>query len=270
VSCIGTHGHPAVASNVVQASTTYPANAATDAAPTKAVPLPIMALRSAVLAVAVLVATACAGQAAPAGAKTTAPPASPPVAAAAEPTHERRAALRTMVDAAGLNPADVGTTTPPTEETALTLTIPCNTPLRVVSVASHSWSWSGTKPAVVSHGVFAYDPEPGSAVVDQVRPALAACKAWIWAMAWEMDVVGEFGVQRPVGADDSVAYCHQGTILTGASKGDKAFLCDGVLSRGHLVATVATVSLTLPEAQNDLAKAVALAAAALVRAVPSP
>jgi hypothetical protein len=178
--------------------------------------------------------------------------------------------LQRTVDAAALTPKDLGVTKPPAEETVLKLTMPCNTPLKAEVVASHSWSWTDAKPAVVSHGVFGYHPELGSAVVDQVRPALSACKTWVWGAAWDMAVVGEFPVTRPAGVDNSVAYCHHGTILTGASKGDKVYLCDGVISRGHLVATVTTLKLTLVEAQSELNQALPLADAALVRAIGSP
>jgi hypothetical protein len=226
----------------------------------------VIALRSVVLGTTLLAAVAC----------TSTPPAPSSGAGATTgsatptPTIDRRAELKAMVDAAGPTLKDLGVTQPPTEETVLKLTMPCNAPLTAGPVASHSWSSTDAKSAVVSHEVFAYDPQPGSAVVDQIRPALAACKNWTWGSAWELTVVGEFAITRPDGVDNSVGYCHFGTILTGAGKGDKAYLCAAAVSRGHLVTTVGTLKSTLAGAQADLVKALPAAAAALVRAVPAP
>jgi hypothetical protein len=70
--------------------------------------------------------------------------------------------------------------------------------------------------------------------------------------------------------DGIATYCHHGTITAGAGKGDKVYICDGLVSRGHLVARVDTLKLTLAGARTELKKAVRLAAAALVEAVPEP
>jgi hypothetical protein len=175
-----------------------------------------------------------------------------------------------MVSTAGVLPKDLQVTKPKAEETVGELAMPCGSPLAAEYAAGHSWTFSDAQPAVVSNSVFAYYPQTGKAVVDQIRPALSACKAWTWAGTWDMAVVGDFTVNPPTGADNAVAYCHHGTILTGATKGDKAYLCDGVVSRGHLVAQVGTIRLTLAEAQSDLTKALPLAGAALVRAVAAP
>jgi hypothetical protein len=197
-------------------------------------------------------------------------PTTPSAPATPSPTADPRVELATMVKAAGVPPEDLGVTTAKSEETVGKLAMPCDTPLAAKSVAAHSWTFSDTQPAVVSNSVFAYYPAAGKAVVDQIRPALTTCKTWTWAATWEMAVVGEFNVTLPAGVDGAVAYCHQGTILTGATKGDKVYLCDGLVSRGHLVAQVGTVKLTLAAAQSDLKTALPLAGAALVRAVAAP
>ena len=85
-----------------------------------------------------------------------------------------------------------------------------------------------------------------------------------------MEVIGAFTVTVPTGADNVVAYCHHGTLLTGSGKGNTVYLCDGVLSRGHLVAQVGTVQLTLATAQSALTNALPLTSAGLVRAVAAP
>lgn len=212
---------------------------------------------------ALALATACAQPA-------TEPGASPSATESASPTADRRAELKAMVDAAALRPADLGVTKPPAEETALRLTMPCNAFLDAGAMAAHSWSYKDAKPAIVSHIAFAYDPERGSVVVDQVRAALTRCQTWTWGGTWDMKVLGEFPVSTPAGVDNVVAYCHHGTLLTGANKGDKVYICDGLASRGNLVTDVGTVKLTQAEARAELTRALPLAAAALIKAVSSP
>ncbi len=178
--------------------------------------------------------------------------------------------LETQVAIAGLRPADVGAAQVTSDEAVGTLAMPCDTPLVGEYVAAHSWTFSGATPAVVSNSVFAYYPQTGSRVIEQIRPALTACKTWTWAGIFEMGVLGEVAVTRPGGADNAVGYCHHGTILAGANKGDKAYLCDGVISRVHLISQVRTVKLTLAEARSELDKALLPAGAALAQAVMTP
>ena len=175
-----------------------------------------------------------------------------------------------MVAAAGVLPKDLAVAAPKTEETVGKFAMPCNTPLAAESVAAHSWTFSDAQPAVVSNSVFAYYPEAGNLIVERIRPALTTCKTWTWAGTWEMAVIGEFPVSAPAGVDNAVAYCHRGTVLDGANKGQQVYLCDGVVSRIHLVSQVSTVQLTLAAAQSNLNKALPLAAAGLVRAVAAP
>ena len=73
-------------------------------------------------------------------------------------------------------------------------------------------------------------------------------------------------VAELVGVDNAVGYCHHGTVLTGTNKGDKVYLCEGVVSRVHLISQVRTVKLTLADARAELDKALPLAATALTRA----
>lgn len=192
------------------------------------------------------------------------------LAATPSPTVDPRTELASQVTTAGLQPKDLGGGKVTAEETIGKLAMPCNTPLNAEYVAAHSWTFSDAKPAVVSQSVYAYFPETGKTVVDQIRPGLATCKKWTWVDTWEMAVVGEFTVAVPSGADNAVAYCHHGTILTGTTKGNQVYLCDAAISRGHLVTQVGTVQLTLAEAQSNLKKALVPAGAALVRSVATP
>jgi hypothetical protein len=212
-----------------------------------------------------LIASSACGTDQPALAPATSTPTATP-----SPTLDPRVDLAVEVAAAGLMPSELGVAGAKAEETVGSLAMPCDTPLVADSVAAHSWTFSGAKPAIVSNSVYAYYPEVGTGVVDQIRPALRACTTWIWAQTWDMAVVGEIPVTRPAGADNAVGYCHHGTIREGATKGNQVYLCDGVVSRGHLVSQVATVELTLAAAQADLAKALPLAGAALSRAVTTP
>ncbi len=175
-----------------------------------------------------------------------------------------------MVDAAGIAPSALGVKRADAEETTIKLNMPCGAVLNAGHMAAHHWSYKTAKPAIVTHTVFGYDPEPGSAVIEQVRAALKTCKNWTWGGTWDMRVLGEFQIGRPSGVDNVLAYCHYGTILTGANKGDKVYLCDGLVSRGNLVAEVGTLKLTAAATQSEMKKALPLAAAALVKAVPAP
>jgi hypothetical protein len=186
------------------------------------------------------------------------------------PTFDPRLGLETQVATAGLQPPDLGVTGVTSEEAIGTLAMPCDIPLVAEYVAGHSWTFSDGKPAVVSNSVFAYYPETGSRVVEQIRPSLRACTTWTWAGTFEMGVLGEVPVTRPSGVDNAVGYCHHGTVLTGTHKGDKVYLCEGVVSRVHLISQVRTVKLTLADARAELDKALPLAAAALTRAVTAP
>jgi hypothetical protein len=107
-------------------------------------------------------------------------------------------------------------------------------------------------------------------VISEVRAALRRCTTWIWADTFTMKVLEELSVSTPAGIDSAAAYCHQGTILVGSGKGDTVFICDALVSKDGLVAKVDTVKLTLASAQNEVRKALPLAAAALVKATSSP
>jgi hypothetical protein len=96
------------------------------------------------------------------------------------------------------------------------------------------------------------------------------CKTWIYGDSFRMKILGEFGVTRPRGVDNALAYCHHGTVISGRTKGDAVYLCDGLISRGSLVSSVGTVELTLAAARKELTRALPLAASALVKAVPRP
>jgi hypothetical protein len=225
--------------------------------------------------VALGLASACGGSA-PAVPDTAGsePTASPPV---------DRAQIQAMVEAAALKPADLGVKKATAEETTIGLTVPCadaatndvagagTAGAAAVPAAAHSWSYAaGSKVDILSHSVYGYEAGTGAAVVGSVQASLKTCTSWEWAGTFTMKVLGEFQVAKPSGVDGIATYCHHGTITAGAGKGDKVYICDGLVSRGHLVARVDTLKLTLAGARTELKKAVRLAAAALVEAVPEP
>jgi hypothetical protein len=218
-----------------------------------------------VVAVALMAVLAGCGR----GQPTTSPSSTAP-APSVTPTPDplRRADIRAMVDAARLNLTQLGVKKPTSEQTTFSLSVPCRMGLRADYVATHYWSYQNAKVDVVSHSVFGFDPQRGKDVIGQVKKTLTMCKTWIYGETIRMKPVGEFKVSRPKGVDGSLAYCHLGTVIAGKTKGDVVYLCDGLVSRGSLVANVSTVELTLAAAQAELRKAMPLAAAALVKAVP--
>jgi hypothetical protein len=200
------------------------------------------------------------------GGPTTGPTTGP--SATATPDPSGHADIRAMVEAARLSPKQLGVTKPASEQTTFSLTVPCRMTLEADYVATHYWSYRDAKIGVVSHSVFGFDPQRGADVINQIGKTLTWCKTWIYGDTIRMKMAGPLKVSRPKGVDGSLAYCHQGTVLSGKTKGDTVYLCDGLVSRGRLVASVSTVELTLAAAQQELKKAVPLAAAALVKAVP--
>jgi hypothetical protein len=219
-----------------------------------------------IAALAVLViATAC-GSPTPTVPPT--PSSTPGPSATPTPDAARHADIRAMVEAARLSPKQLGVQKPASEQTTFSLTVPCRMTLRADYVATHYWSYRNAKIDVVSHSVFGFDPQRGADVIDQIGKTLTWCTTWIYGDSIRMKMAGPLKVSRPRGVDGSLAYCHQGTVITGKTKGDTVYLCDGLVSRGSLVASVSTVELTLTGAQQELKKAVPLAAAALVKAVP--
>jgi hypothetical protein len=237
--------------------------------------MPILATRTGLLlaGLALAAVTACdAGPSAtpPAVASPSAGPTASAAAADRTGGGDQADDLKTMVEAAGLNPRQLGVRRATDEETVLRLAVPCRISLRATQRAAHYWAYRDAKIDIVSHSVFGFAPQRGSDVINQVRSTLKMCQTWIYGGTFRMRILGEFRVTRPGGVDNSVAYCHHGTILAGSTKGDRVYLCDGLVSRGSLVSSVGTVQLTLAAAQTELKKALPLAAAALVRAVPAP
>ncbi len=140
-----------------------------------------------------------------------------------------------MVAAARLSLSQLGVRKPVAEETTLSLTTPCRMPLNADHVATRYWSYRGAKVDVVSHSVFGFDPQRGADVVGQVRAALATCQTWIYGDAFLMRMPRRVHGEPARGVDNVLAYCHHGTIISGSDKGDKVYLCDGLMSRGSLV-----------------------------------
>lgn len=221
--------------------------------------LRIIALAGA--AVTLTGAVACGGSP-PAAPDPTSTPAGTPT-----PTVDPTVALQAKVDAATVVPKDLGTTAVSGEERSLKLAMPCDAALDARLAASHLWIYTGGY--VSSHEVLAYDPQPGSTVLAQVKGSLNRCDSWIWGGTWTMDFDAEFAVSQPAGTDAALAYCHQGSILAGAQKGTKGFLCDGYVSRGQFVATVRVVQVDKATAQKELKRVLPVLAAALVKAVPT-
>jgi hypothetical protein len=201
---------------------------------------------------------------------TAAPPTTTaPVSPSPTPDPARHADIRAMVEAARLSPRQLGVAKPTSEQTTFTLTVPCKMGLDADYVATHYWSYRNAKIDVVAHSVFGFDPQRGADVIGQVKKTLTMCKTWIYGDTIRMKLSGEYKVGRPKGIDGSLAYCHHGTVVAGRTKGDKVYLCDALISRSSLLASVSTVELTLAAAQRELTKAVPLAADALVKAVPA-
>ena len=194
---------------------------------------------------------------------------SPSAGASSSPDPARHEEIRAMVEAARLSPRQLGVKKPSSEETTFSLTVPCRLDLEANYVAAHYWSYRDAKVDLVAHSVFGFDPQRGADVIAQIKTALTSCRStWTYGDSIRMKPAGELRVRRPAGVDGHLAYCHRGTVISGRTKGDTVYLCDGLVSRGSLVASVSTVELTLAAAQAELKKAIPLAAAALVRAVP--
>lgn len=223
----------------------------------------------AVFAVALVVASS--------GCATSEPRPAPTPAASASPTPEptptsRAPLIAQWVLAAGLDTSVVGAREPENEDETATPKSVCDlspaTDLR--AVASHSWDWSGTKIDNVVHRVFGYEPEPGSALVAEVRANVKKCSTvYDWAGIWDLKIVGEQPVTRPAGVDDGFAFCEFGKIKSGSNKGDQAHLCYAFLSRGALAIELQVLELGLSDAKAGLTKVIPVAAAALVKAVPA-
>ncbi|HEX6872161.1 MAG TPA: hypothetical protein VF163_13770 [Micromonosporaceae bacterium] len=191
-----------------------------------------------------------------------------PAGPTATPTVDRKAALAALVTAAAIKPAELKVKRATSDEAAISLTLPCQADPAALPATGHTWSYSQSKPAVVAHSVFAYEGVSGQDVVRAISTAVGACTSWTWGGVWTMKVLGGFPVASPAGVDGVIAYCHLGTLRSGSNKGDRFYLCDGVVSRGALIAKVDTLALTQAQAQANLKAALPLAAAALVRAVP--
>jgi len=200
------------------------------------------------------------------------PTPSPPPTTSASPTADpgrHRAELGAMVEAAALNPAQLGVKRPTSEQTTFSLTVPCRVGLHADYAASHYWSYRDSKVDVVAHSVFGFDPQRGADVVAQVKASLSMCQEWIYGDRIRMRPLGDFKVTRSKGVDATLAYCHNGVVISGSTRGDTVYLCDGLVSRASLVASVSTVEVTLAAAQRGLRTALPLAAVALVKAVPA-
>lgn len=190
------------------------------------------------------------------------------VTASPTPTVNPYNELKPMVDAAALSAKEMGASVGKDEATASKLEAPCYAFIDAQQVASRYWSYDKGPKLVFSHSVVAYHPAGGSAVVDQIRPSLKACQKWVWRGQWDMEVLEELPVSKPQGADNTFAYCHKGTITKDANKGLVNYICEGLVSRGHLVASINVKATTLIDSQGGLIELLPFAAAALVKAVP--
>jgi hypothetical protein len=214
----------------------------------------------------VLAGAGCSRAAVPPSPPSPTPPSTPPASPTPSASFDSTM-LAAYVSKAALTSKEVGTAKAKKEEFTAFFEIPCAAKITLRRVAEQAWSYSSVKGGFLGYAVGAFAPDPGSAVVDQVRTILPTCSQWRTAeLAFTM--VGELKVGRPAGADNSISFCYRLKYLTGQLKGRTIAVCDGLVSRGNLAAEVGTYDENLSDAQQRLKKFVPLAAAALTRAVP--
>jgi len=188
-------------------------------------------------------------------------------------TSESRApSIRQWVLAAGLDAAVVGAREPENEDDTASPKSVCGIPMatNLHKVASHSWDWSGTKIDNVVHRVYGYEPDPGSTMIAELHANVGKCTTvYDWGGIWDMKIIGEHAVTKPAGIDVAYAFCERGTVKNGSSKGTQAHMCYAFLSRDAVAIELQVLELALTEAKAGLNKVVPVAAAALVKAVPS-
>jgi hypothetical protein len=202
--------------------------------------------------------------------------AGPTPAVSASPTPEatpesRASQIREWVLAAGLAASVVGAREPENEEEAASPKTVCEIPSATSphKVASHSWDWSGTKIDNVVHSAYGFEPEPGRAMVAELRTNVKKCTTvYDWGGIWDMKIVGEHSVTRPAGIDDAFGFCEHGKVKSGSNDGTQAYLCYAFLSRDAVAIELQVLELGLADAKAGLNKVIPVAAAALVRAVP--
>jgi hypothetical protein len=173
--------------------------------------------------------------------------------------------------AAGLPASAVGAREPENEEDAASPKTVCEIPSSTSphKVASHSWDWSGTKIDNVVHSVYGFEPDPGRAMITQLRTNVKSCtRVYDWGGIWDMQIVGEHPVTRPAGVDEAFAFCEHGKVKSGSNKGTQAYLCYAFLSRDAIAVELQVLELGLADAKAGLNKVIPVAAAALVTAVP--
>src|SRR5574342_46593 len=155
------------------------------------------------LALAPLCATAACARHPPVGRSASTPPASaspPPEATPAS----RAPLIRQWVIAAGLDTSVVGAREPDNEDETAAPKEVCGHQLTTSlhKVASHSWDWHGTKVDNVSHGVYGYEPDPGSAMIAELRANVKECTtSYDWGGIWDLKIVSEQPVATPAGID---------------------------------------------------------------------
>jgi hypothetical protein len=172
-----------------------------------------------------------------------------------------------MVSAAKLDPAEFGVTTSRDEKFSGIFVLACGTFPSATAQATRAWSYVTDRGAFVGYAVGAYDPQPGSAVIDQARAALSACTDWTTTDQLKMTVLGEFPVDRPTGTDGALAFCYALTYLSGPLAGGSLVTCQGMVSRGPLVAMIGTYDKTRAPALARLDALVPLAATGLRQAM---
>ena len=139
--------------------------------------------------------------------------------------------------------------------------LPCAVVPTASQWAARGWTYGGDD-EFIGHGVAAYHPS-GSSVLQDARLSLRECRTWTSAAGdLRFTAAGEVAVPRPTGADDAFAYCYRLDYLSGPVKGDRIVVCQGVVSRGYLVAGVGVFADTVGQAQQKLRRVVPFAAAA--------
>jgi hypothetical protein len=171
-----------------------------------------------------------------------------------------------LVAATKLDPAEFGAASSKDERFSAIFVLPCGTTPSATRQDSRAWSYVTAAGAYVGYAVGAYDPQPGSAVIDQARSALTACTDWTTPELLKLTILGEFPIDRPTGTDSALAYCYTLTFLSGPVVGDSIVVCQAMVSRGPLVAMIGTYDKTREPALAGLAGLVPSAAKGLAQA----
>jgi hypothetical protein len=187
--------------------------------------------------------------------------------------------LKSWVDAARLSPDVVGASKPVDDQPNTADTDICGKPLDAANHLgyAHYWRWAGDRIRYVEHTVEAYQGISGADVLDQIKDLEHGCTSYEETDTSGSAVLtptGDYAITPPAGVEAGYGFCVLTTTTAPAkNKGDKDWICTGVLARGNIVVIVRVFAegraLSLANAQHNLDTAVAAAGPALGHAVPA-